>query len=280
MSNPYLIQGPALISFSGGRTSAFMLHEILRAHGGKLPDDVRVAFANTGREREETLRFVHDCETAWGVKVCWVEWRDTEDGFEEVGYNSASRNGEPFAALITKRNYLPNAVTRYCTTTLKIRAMSKLAKSWGWSKWESVIGLRYDEGRRVFKALDRNETGKDPWHTIMPMAKAKHTKEDVMAFWAEQPFDLMLRSYEGNCDLCFLKARGKLSAIIRENPGLSDWWIEQEKKVRPDKETGARFVTEYSYSDLQDEVNKQMFLPFDDDGYDYDVECGLICAAE
>jgi hypothetical protein len=38
MSNPYLINGPALVSFSGGKTSAFMMHEILRAHGGTLPD--------------------------------------------------------------------------------------------------------------------------------------------------------------------------------------------------------------------------------------------------
>jgi hypothetical protein len=30
----YAITGPALISVSGGRTSAYMLHEIVRAHGG------------------------------------------------------------------------------------------------------------------------------------------------------------------------------------------------------------------------------------------------------
>lgn len=59
--NPYRITGPALISFSGGRTSAFMVWNILQAHGGTLPDDVVVAFANTGKEREETLRFVHEC---------------------------------------------------------------------------------------------------------------------------------------------------------------------------------------------------------------------------
>ena len=41
MLNPYLIKGPALISFSGGRTSGYMLNHILEAHGGRLPDDVR-----------------------------------------------------------------------------------------------------------------------------------------------------------------------------------------------------------------------------------------------
>src|SRR5580704_16732204 len=106
--NPYLINGPALISFSGGRTSAYMLHEILSAHGGKLPDDVHVCFANTGKEREETLRFVHECSVRWGVHVNWIEYRDNAEGFEVVGYNSASRNGEPFQAIIDKKKRLPN----------------------------------------------------------------------------------------------------------------------------------------------------------------------------
>lgn len=52
MSEPFFVTGPALISFSGGRTSAYMLWRILEAHDGTLPDDVHVTFANTGKERE------------------------------------------------------------------------------------------------------------------------------------------------------------------------------------------------------------------------------------
>ena len=106
--SPYLIEGPALISFSGGATSAYMLHETLAEYGGTLPDDVHVCFANTGKEREETLRFVHECSTRWNVRVRWLEWRtrtgDVEGRFEEVGFNSASRNGEPFAGLIAAKS--------------------------------------------------------------------------------------------------------------------------------------------------------------------------------
>ncbi|MEI7608264.1 MAG: hypothetical protein WCJ64_12885 [Rhodospirillaceae bacterium] len=63
--DPYRIAGPALVSFSGGRTSAFMLKHILDAHGGVLPADVRVCFANTGREMLETLNFVEECSRRW-----------------------------------------------------------------------------------------------------------------------------------------------------------------------------------------------------------------------
>ncbi len=53
--NPYLIEGPALVSFSGGRTSGYMLKHILDAHDGTLPEDVHVVFANTGKEMEVTM---------------------------------------------------------------------------------------------------------------------------------------------------------------------------------------------------------------------------------
>jgi 3'-phosphoadenosine 5'-phosphosulfate sulfotransferase (PAPS reductase)/FAD synthetase len=59
--DPFHIEGPAVISFSGGRTSGLMLRRVLDAHGGTLPANVHVVFANTGLEREETLRFVDDC---------------------------------------------------------------------------------------------------------------------------------------------------------------------------------------------------------------------------
>lgn len=277
--NPYFISGPALISFSGGRTSAYMLFHILEAHGGKLPEDVVVTFANTGKEREETLRFVHDCATHWNVNVRWLEYRNEPPKFEEVGYNSASRNGEPFAALIAKRNYLPNSVTRFCTQELKIRVMRDFCKqAMGWKNWTNIIGLRYDEGHRVLKALANNDTGKQPWRNAMPMSKAKATKRDVMAFWANQPFDLQLKSYEGNCDLCFLKSKAKLQALMRENPGMADWWIAQENAVTTDNAAGRRF-TDYSYATLADQVTRQGFL-FEDDGEEFDAECGLTCAGE
>ena len=36
MTNPYLLDLPAVVSFSGGRTSGFMLRHILDAHGGQV----------------------------------------------------------------------------------------------------------------------------------------------------------------------------------------------------------------------------------------------------
>lgn len=91
----FRIQEPAAIAFSGGRTSAYMLWRIVQAYGGKLPDDIVVAFANTGKERTETLDFVQQCGESFGVHINWLEYLPDDPGFQVVSHNSAARNGEP-----------------------------------------------------------------------------------------------------------------------------------------------------------------------------------------
>ncbi len=268
--NPYLIKGHASVSFSGGRSSGYMLHEIVRAHGGALPPDVVVVFANTGKEREETLRFVHDCGVHWGVHVRWVEWRNTPEGFEEVGYNSASRRGEPFEALIAKKQMTPNWQARFCTQYLKVLTMTAFMRSIGREPgtYDEIIGLRHDEGPRLFKMFERND--RDNRRCRAPMAGAKRTERDVLAFWRVQPFDLGLEPGEGNCDLCFLKGRGLRKELIRRRPSSADWWIEQERK------TEGFFDRRDRYEELLAEVTAAPMFEFDLTT-EHDTECGLLC---
>lgn len=276
VANPYHITGPALISYSGGRTSAFMLHEIIAAHGGTLPPDVVVTFANTGKERPETLDFVRDCQDHWGVPIVWLERVPGEHGqrFQVVGHNSASRAGEPFNQLIREKSYLPNPVTRFCTIELKIRVMRDYARSLGWEHWTNVVGLRADEPGRVATAEARNQEGKERWQTIMPLHAAGIIEPDVLAFWRAQPFDLKLKRHEGNCDLCFLKGRGKLTRIMADRPDLADWWIEAEAEARGSKPSGARFRADReSYAAMLEGVQRQGVLPLAIDIFDDNTGC-------
>lgn len=145
---------PTVISFSGGSTSGFMLWNVLQAHGGKLPDHVLVAFANTGLEHPKTLDFIERCSIEWGVNVNWLEYTGKEgEKFKEVNYATAARNGEPFAKLIEERKYLPNPIARFCTVELKIRTIDRWASSQkGMDEGHiELIGLRYDEPRRVHR---------------------------------------------------------------------------------------------------------------------------------
>ena len=442
--NPYKIDGPTMVSFSGGRTSAYMLHKILEAFHGKLPKDYVVVFANTGKEMPETLDFVHECQVQWGVPITWVEWEKTEKfvqvtnrtsrsgctgaigknaivpkrvaeiatptdeildfgsgpksnhvetmtrqgfnvtgyefganfnnlnhtfnalhrqydivyasnvlntmdsdkglclaldqiagctknlavvnlpkeprknawtgkvvdvdklttylserfsevqiengrsapifvckkskvkeapnyhvGFNIVSHNSASRNGEPFAQLIEKKNYLPNSLARFCTTELKINPMVALMRTiHGVEKWANVIGIRADEQRR-FENIKSKTT---VWQTKMPLVYDNVTSRDVANFWYNQPFDLRLggvngRTPMGNCDLCFLKGAGTLQGIMRDKPGIADWWIKQEAKI------DATFAKDRpNYSSLLDVVKRQGDL-FSDGTVEADCMC-------
>lgn len=239
----YIIKPPALISFSGGRTSGFMLRQILDAHDGVLPAGVHVTFANTGKERPETLDFVHEVETRWGVHIVWLEYRPKS--YAIVNYATASRNGEPFADLIAAKKYLPNPVTRFCTTELKVCVMKKFMLEQRHNEWDCVLGLRADEPGRVQRA--KLSCAKERWMNRMPMADAGHTLDDVMKFWANNDFDLSLQQHEGNCDLCFLKGAAKIERILEDRPNLADWWADQEAKTgntfRIDRPSYANMLT-------------------------------------
>lgn len=80
MTDPFLIDGPTCISFSGGRTSAYMLWRALQSNGG-LPDEAVVTFANTGKEDVHTLEFVQACADEWDVPIAWIENREDEQGY-------------------------------------------------------------------------------------------------------------------------------------------------------------------------------------------------------
>lgn len=276
--NPYLIQPPAIISFSGGRTSGYMLRQILDAHGGGLPQGVHVAFQNTGKERPETLDFIAQCAAEWDVPIRWLEWHHDPEtgarGFIEVNHNSASRNGEPFKGLIDIKGFLPNPVTRYCTIELKIRVMRDFARSLGWDHWTNVVGLRADEPGRVGKALDPRR--RERWTNVCPLAEAGATENDVQAFWRAQPFDLGIESYEGNCDYCFLKGAKIISRIMRDGKADPSWWIEREAEPREGKASGARFRTDRpSYAELLDAVQRQD--EFDFGIWDDHQSCDYVC---
>ena len=231
--NHYRIPHPAIINFSGGRTSAYMLKKIVDAYGGGLPGGIHVIFANTGMERPETLDFVDVCGRAWGVEIVWVEYLwDAPHRTRVVDFATASRNGEPYAELIDRKGFVPFLNLRFCSSFLKRDRIDSFARHrLGLKRWHSVIGLRADEQRRVLRMRARNCGSRTGARAVLPLADAGVREADVLDWWKRQPFDLGIPSYAGNCTLCMVKARSKLIRIIREDPSIADWWIEQEAKV-------------------------------------------------
>lgn len=269
MRNPFKIEGPAVVSFSGGRTSGMMLRSILDAHGGTLPPDVRVLFSNTGKEMPETLDFVRECSERWAVPIVWLEYADHDDPqrrWREVTYETASRNGEPFASLIGRKRLLPNPVTRICTSELKLRVMKLYAQQvLGFQHWDNVIGFRADEPKRVARL---SAPHREPYDRCAPLAAAGVTAADVGRFWQAQPFDLRLpnmngKTMHGNCDLCFLKGVWQVFSLIREAPERAIWWAHQETRIPSAGGNGHRFRADrMSYATMMALAQDQGELDF------------------
>lgn len=266
------------IAFSGGRTSAYMLHHILEANGG-LPDRVEVTFQNTGREMPQTLDFVADVGRRWGVSIVWLEYLPVAPRFQIVGHNSAARNGEPFDALIDKNQRLPNQHQRVCTVELKIRTAKRYLVSIGWKRWTTCTGIRADEPHRLNKPAP-----KDRWVTWNPLADAGVSRHDVAAFWQAQPFDLELPNVKGNCwlgncDGCFLKSEAHIAAFAREYPRRAAWWEAAEARIGALESSkgrpvdNAQFSKRYSRADMRDFMDRQ------GDAFDTLIKVGALCQA-
>jgi 3'-phosphoadenosine 5'-phosphosulfate sulfotransferase (PAPS reductase)/FAD synthetase len=213
---------PLLISFSGGRTSAFMARLLLELPKYKNSQKL-VVFANTGRENEATLKFVNECDKRWNLNVVWLE-ADVIEGKGNgtmpkiVNYETASRNGQPFEDVIRKYG-LPSKLYRHCTRELKQVPIHKYAKQILGSDYLTAIGIRADEKHRL---------GKNP-NYIYPLAELGFTEQIIRNWWDAQDFDLGLKDYQGNCDLCFLKSKRKKLTILNENPKVADWWQNMEQ---------------------------------------------------
>lgn len=224
------------ISFSGGETSALMTNWCLSNLKDKY-EEIKVVFANTGQEREETLEFVKQCDEFFGFNTVWVEAvvhhnQRKAPTHKVVTFETASRNGEPFEEVIKKYG-IPNQAFPACTRDLKLSPMKSYLKSIGWKpgSYDTAIGIRSDEA-------DRINSKHEELKIIYPMISgASMTKADVNTFWDTQPFRLRLKGYEGNCSWCWKKSLRKHLTLINERPQDYEFPLRMEReysKVGPE----------------------------------------------
>ena len=268
-NSKYFLKGPSVVSFPGGRTSGFMLYQVLLAHGKVLPNHVKVVFCNTGLEHGKTLDFIQACADQWGINITWLEYagKKNKPSYKITDYKGASRKGEPFGILVDERQYLPNPIARFCTVDLKIKLLDKYMKdTYGkeFREHNQLIGLRHDEPRRV--ANMKKNKRKNP--ALLPMNEARHTLQDVMQFWSKQPFDLGIQPHHGNCQGCFLKSRYRLDLVAKEDPNSLAWWVQQEAKIlgveNPKQHTFRKDRPKYENVLEQSRLQLPLFPDWDD----------------
>jgi len=215
------------ISFSGGRTSAYMLIKILDEIKAKNPvfdllhNDPLIAFANTGLEHPKTLEFVKKVSEyvleKYGLKVYLLEAGGV---IKEAGkkyrtkleprredFVSLSRRGAPAFNIVDNYGAF-NPSFPHCTREMKLTPLNEFAKHNG-KDTVSAIGIRADEAGRV--KLDPKK-----WYPLA--TEWPTTKEMVLEFWRSMPFDLNIEERHGNCLFCFKKGWNKLIKNAQEFP--------------------------------------------------------------
>ena len=214
------------ISFSGGRTSGYMTHRLIKELSDEY--DFIVTFANTGMEHEKTLEFVNNCDKFFRFNTIWLEAVVNEEkrvGTEHriVSFETASRKGEPFEDVIKKYG-VPNPSFLHCTRELKLQPMNSYLRSLGIKVKEipTAIGIRNDETRRVNKKAAEVQI-------IYPLIDMWPTdKLDVLDWWEQQDFDLGLDEWDGNCKGCYKKSFKKIFLQLEQDPTMLDWHIKME----------------------------------------------------
>ena len=264
-------------SVSGGKTSAYLaanyptdynIFALVTTNNTKCkyPDDKvrQIVSDKIGRDFIGTLEdnviidTILDLAQFLGKEIIWVA-------------------GKPFEELIDmKKNYLPNVMTRYCTTWMKL---DPIFKYWYYNIKKPVymnIGFRGTEERRANKMLSKlrdgfdyyratfkkTKTGKrNRWEDFkwriprFPLVDDGIEKNDIELFWKDKPVRF---AYMNNCIGCFHRSASVLNQMAKMNPEKFDWFIEQETR------TGNTFKKNISYKKIKD-TEFTMNIPF---GYD------------
>lgn len=285
----YPLKDRISISFSGGKTSAYMTKMLLDYFREFEPQrEVVVTFANTGQEHEKTLEFVRNCDLAYNFGVIWLEAvvnpeRGKATGHKVVNFDTAARRGEPFEAVISKYG-IPNKMYNHCTRETKLQPMISYYNSIGWKhgEYSVAIGIRADEMDRV--SMNAIKKG-----AFYPCVDAGITKEDIRTWWAEQHFNLDIPEHLSNCTWCWKKSLRKLMTLSQTNPEVFDFPRRMEREhamsggQRRDgsvKEPRRFFRENNTVDSIFAKAAEGNFEPFVDDKFipfDSDLDVGGSC---
>ena len=234
-------------SLSGGKTSSYMavhypadynIFSLVRTNDKKclfpdskirqvVSDRIGVEFIGT-LEEDMIVYTMLDLEQYIGKEIIWL----SETTFEDV--------------IKKKGGYLPNVMTRFCTSKMKVEPIAQ----WCYENTELPIemrmGFRANEVERANRMYEKqingiesfkfkvgeSSNGRNKWKELpyrsvrFPLIEQRIFKDSIEQFWKDKPVRF---AWQNNCVGCFHRNEIMLNHISNKQPNKFNWFVEQEK---------------------------------------------------
>lgn len=205
------LDGVNVVSFSGGRTSAFLVY--LMEQERRKGAEVHYVFMDTGAEHPKTYEFIRNLVTVWGIPLVCIRMvalpMNKGVTYREVDVDDIGTDLVPFRDMLRKYG-APDAARPHCSNKMKERPFQKYCAAKFGKDYTTWLGIRADEPHRL---------GEKPG--IRFLAELSYaSKQDILNWWSDQPFDLEISEHLGNCVFCIKKTDGKVNLAIRDEPEL------------------------------------------------------------
>lgn len=240
-----------VVSFSGGRTSAYLVYLIEQMRKRGEIENVHYVFMDTGAEHPKTYEFIKRCVEHFGIELICLRGNFNQPvgqghtydvvPMDEIQHDMV--NG-PYAQMMRKYG-VPTVASAWCTSRMKEETHDKYCDDvFGKGNYTTWLGMREDEPKRIKLPNKRG---------IRYLAEiSDFEKQDVLEWWASMPFDLDIEEHLGNCVFCFKKSIGKVALACKDEPELLEKWKEaieaaSDRLNQPiEKDTGGLFSERYT----------------------------------
>lgn len=212
---------PHVVKFSGGRSSGMMLMEMLKKNQLNPERGDVIVFNNTSAEHPATYEFTRQmkvlAEEKYNIPFFWIEYQTYEDAgksgwrrnasyrlVNETPYSDENKSGyrhkgEVFEEMISLNGYLPNMLSRSCTSAMKISITNTFLADW-FAQKDGIDRLgHFWETPKITDAdvirSHKNNRGKTPDEILLTkrefVRKSSFIREEGV--WKDYT----------NCNLCF-----------------------------------------------------------------------------
>ena len=201
-----------VVSFSGGRTSAYLVHLMKQQN-----PDAKYIFMDTGAEHPKTYDFVRNVAKHFDIDlVCLRVDINPElgkaNGYRVISLDEIGPDLQPWRDMLAKYGTPYNPGGAFCTDRMKLVPFTRYCQEhFGKGGYTTWLGIREDEPRRI--------SVKEGFKYLADISD--FDKQDVLEWWSEQPFDLGLDEWLGNCVFCIKKGVNKVAIAAKDEPGMA-----------------------------------------------------------